>query len=342
MKDIDYGKIIKRSWQLTWKNKWLWVMGIVLAAFGGGGSGSSGGSSGSSGGSNIKIPSVSPSPAPTNIQNFRNETSYVLGTATNFLKSWFMNISAGSWILLGLLILLFIVFSTAIVWILTSWAKGALITGLNIADMDQPVDLKNSSPSGVAKIKDLIIFKLISAGLTIAIVLGIAAIFGLGFLVKLAIPFLGIIWLVLFGIVGVLAFAVAMVFFTMLTIYAERLIVLKNISAWKAWKKGLSLGRHNFLPTLIMGFINSVIGCVSGCVGILALLLVFALPGALLIVPIFRNGFHFPGLGQIVGIVILLVLFITINLLIRAVFVVFDTGNWNLLFKEIYKEEKNE
>jgi hypothetical protein len=176
----------------------------------------------------------------------------------------------------------------------------------------------------------------------IGIIVGVGIIFGLGFLVQLAVPVLGVIWLILFGIVGFLALIVAIILFSVLTIYAERLIVLKNLAPWEAWKKGLSIGRHNLLPTILMGIINSAIGCTSGCVGIIALLLVFALPGILLIFPMFNGGFHFPGIGQIIGIAILVILFFSINLLMRAVFLVFDAGNWNLLFKEIYKEEENE
>ena len=52
---------------------------------------------------------------------------------------------------------------------LTSWAKGALIAGLNMADMDESVDLKNVSPKGIAKIKDLIIFNLISLSILLSI-----------------------------------------------------------------------------------------------------------------------------------------------------------------------------
>jgi len=342
MQNIDYGKIIKRSWQITWKNKWLWVMGLVLAAFGGGSLGSGSSGSGNSGGTNLTLPKSSPNSAQTNVQSFRSQTSYVLGATTNFLKSWFMSIPVGNWILVVFLILLFVVFTIITIWILTSWAKGALITGLAIADADQVVNLKNSSPNGIAKIKDLIVFELISFGLTIAVVVGIGAIFGIGFLIRLAIPVLGMIWLILFGIVGFLAFIVAIFLLIVITIYAERLIVLKNVSPWQAWKEGLSLGRHNFLPTLIMGLINSAIGCASGCIGIIALLLVFALPGYFLIVPMFKGGFHFPGISQIVGFAVLVALFILINMLIRAVFVVFDYGNWNLLFKEILMEEKHE
>ena len=92
-----------------------------------------------------------------------------------------------------------------------------------------------------------------------------------------------------------------------------------------------------------MGLINSVIGCTSGCVGLLLLGLVFGIPGYFLIAPSFDNGFHFPGIGQIIGIAILFLIFVSINSLIKAVFIVFNYGNWNLLFKEIFNEEvKNE
>ncbi len=338
MQSIDYGKIIKRSWELTWKNKWLWVMGMVLAVFAGGGS--SGSSSSNS--SKLNVPNASPSPAPTNLQGFHNQAINVLGEATNVLKTWFMNVPAGNWILLIVLILLFAIFSTVVVWILTAWAKGALISGLDDADMDKEVNLKTVSPKGISKIKDLIIFNLISVGISIAMVVGILLIIGIGFLIQLAVPVLGIIWMVLFGIVGSLAFLIALVLFAVLTIYAERLIVLENYSPWNAWKKGLSFGKGNFIPTFTMGIINSLIGCTSGCVGLIVIILILAIPGYILIAPIFKGGFHFPNIGQIIGIVVLFLLFITINLLIKAIFVVFDYSNWNLLFKELYKEGNNE
>ena len=96
------------------------------------------------------------------------------------------------------------------------------------------------------------------------------------------------------------------------------------------------------MSTAIMGVINSALGCATGCVGLIVLVLVLAIPGYILIAPMFANGFHFPNVGQIIGIMILIFLFITINLLLRAVFVVFDYGNWNLLFKELYQGGKHD
>jgi len=339
MKDIDFGKIIKRSWYLTWNNKWLWVTGLVLAVFAGGGSGSGGGGGSSS--SQSGVPNATETPQPV-IDEIKRQTDSVLGEATNVMSNWFSNIPTQNWVFFFLALLAFIIFTVAAVWIVTSWAKGALIWGLNDADDEKIVDLKSISPKGISKIKDLILFNLISTGITFALVFGLTLIVGLGFLIKLALPVLGIIWLILFGIVGVLAFVVAIVLFIMLSVYAERLIVLKDYSPWEAWKKGLVLGKSNFIPTLSMGIINSAIGCGAGCLSLIALLIVFGIPAYLLISPIFKDGFSVPNISQIIGIIIIIILFFSINTLVRAVLMVFNYGNWNLFFKQIFTESKNE
>jgi hypothetical protein len=343
MKDIDFGKIVSRSWELTWKYKWLWVMGLVLAVFGGSsfGSGSSD-NSGSTGNLNTNLASPAPKQTSLNVQNLQGTASRVLGAATDVVKSWFTSIPAGDWVLLGFLVLILIIVGVAITLVLTSWAKGSLIAGFEDADAGAEVTLRSASKKGTTKIKDLIIFELLSFLIVIGTLICLALLVGIGFLIKITVPALGTIWMVLFGILGGLAFVITIFFFAMLTIYAERLIVLKNYSPWDAWKKGLSLSKGNFLPTLVMGLINSVIGCVSSCLGIIALLIVFAAPGYLLIYPMFKGSFHFPGAGTVIGLIILVLLFVSINSLLRAVYVVFDYGNWNLFFKQILSKTENE
>ena len=39
---MDYGRIIKRSLEITWRNKVLWIFGIAATLFGAGGGGGSG------------------------------------------------------------------------------------------------------------------------------------------------------------------------------------------------------------------------------------------------------------------------------------------------------------
>lgn len=334
MQKIDFGKIIKHSWELTWKNKWLWVLGMVLAIFGGAGGGG-GGSSGASFSNNI--PKDVPSPT-----DIKNQTSYVLGAATDYVKFWFSSIPPERWMLLGFLVLLFIIFTVGVMWVITSWAKGALIAGLDDADNDKPVNLCSVSPQGIVKIKDLIVFRLISAGLLLAIIIGLIVIVGFGALVSLLSKPIGMVFLILFGILAVLAFIVSMVIFIMLSIYAERLIVLKSFTPWQAWKKGLNLSKDNFFPTLLMGIINSTIGCFTGCLGTVILLIIFGIPGFLLIYPLFKDGFHFPNWYQAVFLIVLVMLFFSISFMIKAIFVVFNYGNWNLFFKQVFQGEKNE
>src|SRR5271157_5937816 len=43
---IDFGKILKRAWQILWNYKVLWIFGILLAVTGGSGSNPGGGNSG--------------------------------------------------------------------------------------------------------------------------------------------------------------------------------------------------------------------------------------------------------------------------------------------------------
>lgn len=334
MQNIDYGKIIKRSWEITWKNKWLWVTGMVLAAFGSSGSSGGGGSSGST--SSQSIPSSSPLPSPVEI---KDKTSYVLGAATDYIKNWFSNVPVQNWILLGLLILFLVIVGVCIVWVLTHWAKGALIQGFEDADNDKLVTLKSISPYGISNVKKLIIFSLISVGMSIFVLVSLTLFVGLGYLAFTLFKPVGTILLILFGILAFLVFIASMAIFTMVTIYAERLIVLKGFAPWQAWKKGFSLSKGNFMSTLLMGIINSIIGATTGCLGVIVLLIVFAIPGFLLIYPIFKDGFKIPSLMQIFGILIFILLFFSINTMLRAVFIVFNYGNWNIFFKEIINKE---
>ena len=338
MKDIDYSKIIKRSWEITKKNKWLWVVGVVIAAFGGG-SGSGGGGGGSSSSTSTTLPSQSPAPIP--VEDIKDKTSYVLGIATDSLQNWLSNFPAINWFVIGVFIFLVILFGTVVIWILTSWAKGALIQGLEDADNEKEVTLKSISPYGISNIKKIIIFGLISTGMTLLVLFGALIAVGLGFLIYSFADSSSTILLVLLGILLTFVFIIVIAIFTMVSIYAERLMVLKGLSPWEAWKKGFSLSKGNFFPTFIMGIINGFIGFSVGCLGMIALLILFAIPGFLIIYPIFKDGFNMPSASQIFAIIVLFFLLGSINMAIRAVFTVFNYGNWNLFFKQIIdKEEK--
>lgn len=331
MASIDYGKILKRSIELTRRNRWLWVYGLTLAVFGGGSGGNGGGGGGSS--STPELPKEIPNDLP-------EKTSFVLGQATSVIKDWFTTIPLSTWILIAGAIFIVVLLALIISWIIHSWAKGALIAGLDDADHENEVTLQSTSSKGIAKIKHLIILGLISAGIIFMMVFLVIVAILIGTILLKSQPGVRTVWFVVWIVALVFTGIIAIVLFTMLSIYAERLIVLKNHTPWQAWKKGLSLSKKHFIPTFIMGIINSSVGCTVGCLSTLVLLVILGIPAIILVLPYFKDGFKIPDWPVLVALGILVLLFIYLNHAVTAVLTVFRFSNWNLLFKELVSEEE--
>lgn len=337
---IDYGSIIKRSWFLVRKYKWLWVYGLVLAVFGGGGgsgSSSSGGSSSNSTNSNF-IKNI-----PSDTKGLEQKGQQVLGDATTAISQWAAHVSPGVWILLGLVVVLLIIVAVAISIVVVNWAKAGLIYGLHEANQDKDVNLPSTSTQAIGKIKPLFKFGLIQLGLFILLLLGLGLGGGVLAFLWFVLSFSKIVAVILVALLGmalIITFIILMVIFSMVGIYADRLIVLHGYSSWLAWKKSFSLTKKSFLSIVVMGIINSIVGCASGCLSILVLGIVLAIPGFLLLMPVFSKGISGVTPGIVVGSGIIIFIFVQFNLLFRALFVVFNYSNWNLFMDQALKEEQ--
>lgn len=338
MTNIDYGAIIKRSWDLTWKKRWLWVYGLVLAAFASGSSFSNFNSFRNSGSSSSSTKSQIPADLP-------QQGAKVMGGATNALASWMAHVSPWMWVLLVFAVLVSILVYVLIVWVLSAWAKGALISGLDDADKDKEVNLLTTSPKGLSNAKNLIILSLISFGISFLVLISAMGIFGIGLLVfsVSGLSALAVIWGIIVGIAAFLTIVVAMVLIGMLGVYADRLIVLHHYSPWQAWKKGLSLSKNNFLATALMGLINAVLGCGIGCLS-LVLMGLLIVPVLVIFIPLLAvGGILAAGPGAVVAAVFGLLLFIFaatyISVGVRAIMVVFNYATWNQLFRKVMEDE---
>jgi len=327
MAKIDYSSLLSRSLEITKSHKWLWVYGLVLAIFGAGSGGGGGSSTSSSGGIPKEVPRELP-----------EKTAQVLGQATDAFRTWIANVPTLNWILLILGFVFLIFFFVVVGLILKAWAKGGLIAGLVEAEQGLSPTLASTSPVGIAKIKNLIILSLLVTGITFGLILVLGIFFLVPYLI-LGNSSLKVVWTILAILFGGLAFVLALVLLAMTNIYAERLIVLRGFSPWQAWKKGLKLSKGSFLPTLMMGIINQAIGCSVGCLGTIILMVILGIPALMVILPVFKGGFHWPGWPTIIFLGILFLVFLNLNYLIRALLTVFNYSNWNLFFKEIIKEE---
>jgi len=325
---IDYSLILSRSFEITKRHKWLWVFGLVLVTFGAGGGGNW---------SSFRSFGETKKDFPPEIPK---DTAHVLGQASSALGAWLSSVPPSKWFLFGTSFFLLILFVLAASWILRTWAKAALIAGVAEAGEGGQPTLLSTSPKGAAALKNLIIYSLIVFGITLALFLVIVSFFGVTYLALGG--QLRVAWAVLGTLIGGLALVLALVLLAFTNIYAERLIVLKGFFPWQAWKKGLSLSRDSFLPTVVMAIINSAVGCTVGCLGTLVLVAIFAIPAILLIYPLFQGGFHWPGFPTIVSLFALIFLFINAGYLIQALLTVFSYSNWNLFFQEVWKKEECE
>ena len=319
--EIDFGSVIKRSKDLVFKNRWLWVYGLVVATLtGSGGSGFGNGFSTSDSKSG-KIPP---------------EAQKMVQEVGKAVTDWVATIPAHAWILFGIGLLILIVLGIIVQWVTISWAKGALIGGLEEADKGEIVTLQNTTHFGIKSLKKLIIFNIITSLISLGTIIALLVVYGLVSLVLSFIQPLMILWMVMSGLLGLLGLIIFLVVLAMVAIYAERLVVLKDFSPWEAWKKCLAISRGNFLNTVLMGLLNSGIGCGVGCVTSLVITTVLAIPAVILAIPLFAKNVFWP---SIVGLIFLLLVWVTANSLVRAGLVVFNFSNWNQIFKKVYDKE---
>lgn len=333
---FDYRKIIQKSIEVVRKNKWLWVLGALV----GGGFGSGGGSGGGSSGGSAEIKGIieklkNPN---LNIPDLPQKTAQVLGDYTNVLTEWFYSVSPLNWVMLSGGIILAVTFGIIVSMILHNWAKASLITGVQLALEGQKTDLINSSSKGREKLKSLIIFSLISTGITLGIIIPLVIIFGGIYLLIKKVTEYALLAMLFNGILFFFPIIIVFIFLAMISVYAERLIVLFNYTPWQAWKKGLSLSKGNFLGTAIMGLINTVATTVFGCLTSIALVILLGIPAFIIVYPNIKNS-SMPGLFVILTLGIFLLVFIAVETLIAAVSAVFKFSNWNQIFNEIMNKE---
>lgn len=333
MAQVDFGKIVNRSFYLTKKHKWLWVYGLVLAAA----SGSSYSNFNLPGGNSNTSTESNPSQLMETIQNQEK----VLGDATTWLTQSLSQVPPTTWLLLVLGVLALIIVGIALNWVTMSFAKAALISGINAGDEGETVDLKTTGKKGWLGIKPIIRLQIRILAVTLAALI----VSGVGlFIVALAfgaVQMQFMVWLV--GIVMVVALAVLFVLLAMVQIYAERLIVIKGMSAKDAFNKAFSLSKGNFLHTVVMGVINMVLGCAGGCLAGIAVLILIGIPALIVLIPSFARGvenFQMPNVFAIGFLILLALLAFAGMLVFRAAIVVFTYSTWTLLFKQVIANEQ--
>ena len=157
---MDYGSVLKKGWEITWKNKGLWILGILSGCTSGAGN-----------------------PA----QTFSYRTS---GGEYPGLERTLANIPEETWILIaGCLVVFFIVFLLAVI-VLSILGQAGLIAGVAHADETGQVKLSEAWKLGLPhfwRLLGLALILLVIA-LMIAMVVALFAVVTLGLGVLCLIP----------------------------------------------------------------------------------------------------------------------------------------------------------
>ena len=295
---MDYGEVLKRTWEITWKYKGLWVLGILAACGNGGGGGGGGG--GGQASSGIRGDSLGP-----------GELSGI--------ERFFSNIPEETLIILAVALVVLILVLALVALVLGVIGQGGLIAGFNQADQGADVSLAEALGMGTHFFWRLLGIRLLlfAAALIVVILFAIFAVVTLGIGVLCLIPLLCIL-VPLMILVGV---------YVTLTTVA---LVVENLGIFDAFRRAWEVARANIGPLLVMAFIL-ILG--SAIIGLL-----LAAPFILILIPVgtaFVLGTERAmSSGLIVG-GICLVLYIPVLILLNGVLQTYFFGAWTLTFRRL-------
>ncbi len=297
---MDYGKVLERAWQITWRWKALWVLGFLVSL----GSG------------------------------WSSTSNYSTSSEDWSGSGWYMD--PGAAVALIVAIMFAAVLFGIVIWVLSTIARGGLIAGERQVEDEGATSLGAAWRAGVGRfwtlfgigiLTGLPALILIVGGMVALTLLIIGTVAAFDAAAELG-GTLGIVASVLCG--GVLCcggILVALVF-GQIRIYAERAAVLEGLGWIDSVKRGWQVIRDNLGPTLVFWLIFFVIGLILGSLifGGLAIVLLPLMgivantdPGAWLILPICCGGL----LGLIVA------------GLIGSVVETFTSATWTLAYRRL-------
>jgi len=295
---MDYGAVLKRTWEITWKYKGLWVLGILSACGNGGGGG--GGGSGGQASSGIR------GGGPGN------------GDFSG-LQNFFGNIPEQTLIIAVIAIVALLLVLALVALVLGVIGQGGLIAGFNQADQGADVSLAEAFGMGMHFFWRLLGIRLLlfAAALIVVIAFGLFAVLTLGIGVLCLIPLLCILIPVMI-LVGV---------YVTLTTVA---LVVENLGVFEAFRRAWEVARANVGPLLVMTVIL-ILG--SAIVGLL-----LAAPFILILVPVVATVAVGTQTALSSGLIlggVCLVLYLPVLIVLNGILNTYVLGAWTLTFRRL-------
>ena len=306
---MDYGRVLSRAWQITWRYKVLWILGFLVAL----GSGSGGAGSGYRFGAN-------------DFRNFNNFPS--LQPLQNL---------TGLLVVLGCLALIV----ALVVFVLSLIARGGLIAAVIQAEDGETVSLSSAWRAGGGRFWTLLGIWALTTFLPVVLLIGLSIIGivaaagaagGAALLRPGANPGAlaggGVAILVACCCTSICGLVIVTLVLQQIRLYAERAAMLEGRGAVAAFERGWQVLRQRFGPTLMLWLIFLLIGLALAAV-IIVVVAVIVLP----FVVASRSG-QVPNL-LVLPVIATALVGIIVGAIISSVVQVFISASWTLAYREL-------
>jgi hypothetical protein len=298
---MDIAAIFKRAWEITWKHKGLWVLGI-LANCAGGGSQSS---------SNV-----------SRIPEYR-----VNGSEFTEFERWLQSIPEDAWITIGIAVFIGMLVLALILWVLAAIGNGGLIAGFQMAETGESVTLASAFQLGISYFWKLLVIQLI-LGLASFLVLA-PVIVGI---VLISFFTLGLGLICFFPLICLMIpLGIAVSIYSQLTQIA---LIVEELDITTAFKRAWEVFRSNLGQIIIMGLILGVGGFIVGMIlAIPFVLMVVPLITGLIV------GTDISSVAGITLTIIGSLLYLPVLLVAGGIMRTFITGSWTLTYRSLIGAE---
>jgi hypothetical protein len=302
---MDFGAILKRAWEITWKHKGLWVLGI-LAGCASGGSGGNGGRGGSS-------------------------LNYSLrGNEFPQLERGFEAIPDGTWIAIMLGILCLILFLALLFWVLGSLGQSGLIAGFKAADADEEVTLSSAFKMGTQFFWKVLIIQVVVGVLSLVVIGGLLLLGIGGTLLTFGIGLICLLPLICILIPIGIAIGVY-------TTFTKVALIVEDLDIFSAFSRAWEVIRANVGDVIVMSLILLIGGGVSS--------FILALPFILVGLPVLLGAILGTDAGLQFGLMTGLICFVgylPILIVLNGILQTFLYGSWTLTYLRLTADKPAE
>jgi hypothetical protein len=331
---MDYRRILKRSWDITWNYRALWVFGFILALTTPGGGGSNGGGGGGGGGGSFTVPSAAAGPwALPFLQPFQDQQA--------MLPLIISLIIAG--VLLGIMFTIArVVAETAAIRMVDRYED----TGVRVS-VAEGFRLGWSRAALRIFLIDLLVTVAIIFTVFILMAIVLAPLLLWGTQNEVAGAFGSIITAVL-SVPAILLFIVLVIAVLVLLQFSHRAIVLEGRGVFESIRRGWDVARVRLGEVIVLTLLLFAVGLVASMVVIpIALLLIFfgvAIGGLPALIAAWITGLFAQGavpwmVAVVIGAPIFFLIVVVPLLFVNGLVKIFTSSSWTLAYRDLTAAE---